>query len=747
MSELSTLIRKSAEICKSDGVSMTVRKAVRYIGSRTRGRRAGKYGQPGNTLADVLFINGCYLPHPPRYRITHQREQLWAADVSSNEVFYTDLSLDMVRLYRVFIFFRCPYTELVGAFIQKAKEQNKTVLYDIDDLMIDLSYTKTIAHLQTMSEKERSLYEQGVEGNKKTLQMCDGAITTTKRLAEELKKYVPYVYINRNVASEEMLCLSEKAFKNRKKEGTVRIGYFSGNITHNEDLEYILPVLIKTMEAHQDLELLLMGIVDCPKELARFSGRVMCEKFTDYRKLPEKLAEVDINLAPLLPTVFNEAKSENKWVEAALVKVPTIASKVGAFAQMIQDGINGVLCSDLEDWARGLDRLVSDGAWRGKIGSQAYAYCRKHCTSVYTAPALAAFIRSVMRPNIAFILPVLQISGGALVALKHCAMLKKAGYDVTLINQGDETEQYVEKDGAEICVVSYRDVSIAQYLDKAVATLWSTLHFFEEYARIGQKYYNVQNFETDFYKAGEGFKIEANRTYCTRMQVHYITISRWCQKWLRESYGKEASYAPNGIDAECFYPVRRNWADRKIRILVEGNSDDYYKNVDESFQIVRLLREAQNEAYEIWFMSYQGKPKDGYMPDRFLHKVPYEEVPDIYRSCDILLKSSLLESFSYPPLEMMATGGYVVAAPNDGNLEYLRDGENCLFYAHEDLQTAVQAIQRIVHEPQLRDTLYKNGVATAKERDWEHMREEILSLYDAKDQVSMEAYAGDPGNL
>lgn len=116
-----------------------------------------------------------------------------------------------------------------------------------------------------------------------------------------------------------------------------------------------------------------------------------------------------------------------------------------------------------------------------------------------------------------------------------------------------------------------------------------------------------------------------------------------------------------------FYPVERKFDRDKIRILVEGNSDDYYKNVDESFKIIDLL---DKDKYEIWFMSYQGKPKENYRVDKFMHQVPYEKVPNVYRECDILLKSSLLESFSYPPLEMMATGGFVVVAPNDGNVEY-----------------------------------------------------------------------------
>ena len=112
-----------------------------------------------------------------------------------------------------------------------------------------------------------------------------------------------------------------------------------------------------------------------------------------------------------------------------------------------------------------------------------------------------------------------------------------------------------------------------------------------------------------------------------------------------------------------------------------------------------------------------------------MHKVPYEKVADVYRSCDILIKSSMLESFSYPPLEMMATGGFVVVAPNDGNIEYLEDSENCLFYNHDDLNTAVKAIESICNDSILRDKLYKNGIKTALTRNWSTLENEILSLY------------------
>lgn len=40
------------------------------------------------------------------------------------------------------------------------------------------------------------------------------------------------------------------------------------------------------------------------------------------------MLNVDINIAPIEFTIFNEAKSVNKWVEAALVKVPTLATNL-----------------------------------------------------------------------------------------------------------------------------------------------------------------------------------------------------------------------------------------------------------------------------------------------------------------------------------------------------------------------------------------------------------------------------------
>ena len=93
-----------------------------------------------------------------------------------------------------------------------------------------------------------------------------------------------------------------------------------------------------------------MGILDIPKELEKFSDRIIAHPFAEWTELPEMIASIDINLAPLEESIFNEAKSENKWVEAALVRVPTVATNLGAFQRMIEHGRTGILCDTVEDW-------------------------------------------------------------------------------------------------------------------------------------------------------------------------------------------------------------------------------------------------------------------------------------------------------------------------------------------------------------------------------------------------------------
>jgi hypothetical protein len=100
--------------------------------------------------------------------------------------------------------------------------------------------------------------------------------------------------------------------------------------------------------------------------------RVRRLPFLPWVELPEVLRDLDLNLAPLEPgSRFNDAKSAIKWLEAALVGTPTIASPSAPFVEAIHEGRTGWLADTPEQWVGALDRALGDAHDRRAVGEQA----------------------------------------------------------------------------------------------------------------------------------------------------------------------------------------------------------------------------------------------------------------------------------------------------------------------------------------------------------------------------------------
>jgi len=717
---------KAIATWKEEGTKALIERGKLYLKERKIRKQKRKQDELGfHEAKDILFINGCNLPHPQRYRVDHQIEQLESYGISCAKIDYDKVNLDLIKYFRAFVIYRCPITPDIEKLMKKAKENNKVLFYDIDDLVFDLEHTKMIKFLDTMDEKERDLYNDGVIRMGKTLKLCDYGIASTERLQIEMQKHLKEVFVNRNVASDIMLYYSELALKKEKKEdGKIILGYLSGSITHNDDFKLIMPSIINLMKKHENVYLQIVGLLDLPEEMEEFKERILTAPFMDFKKLPELIRSIDINLAPLENTIFNEAKSENKWTEASLVKIPTVASNLGAFKSQIEDNKTGLLAND-EEWEEKLEKLIKSKELREELGENAYREVRKNHMTLKTGKNLAEFILSKLNKNIGFVVPSTNISGGILVTLKHAELLKKNGYDVTIINaENDDTNVF--SNNTELNVIEANKTNMTMHMDRMVATMWLTLEYVKKYDNCNDKRYLVQNYETDFYEKARKERIKCESTYNEKYPIKYLTISKWCQNWLTKDYQKEVKYAPNGIDLDLFKYKKRDFKG-KIKILIEGNCEDYYKNVDESFKITNQL---DKEKFEINYLSYQKEPKSWYQVDNFYQKVPHNEVAKIYEENDILIKTSILESFSYPPLEMMATGGVCLVLPNDGNIEYLKDEENCLFYEQGNIEDAIKQIMRMKNDKKLRDKLIENGLKTAEKRSWEKIEEEVLKLYE-----------------
>lgn len=330
----------------------------------------------------ILLIDGVenIIPQCTRYRVLNKAEQLRKHGFEVKVTNLSDFQLSMAQNASHIIIYRSPISPELLRLCHLAKDYGKPVFFDIDDLVFDTVYTDQLSYTQGLNPVEKGNYDAGVRNYGYMLENCDGAITSTNQLQEELKKYQSTVLLNRNLASDELISISSQFLKDYSQvSDVVKIGYFSGSISHNENFELIKPAIKQLLKKYSNVQLHIVGILDIPKDMKPFGNQIVTHDYVDWDKLPALISEVDINLAPLVDSIFNRAKSEIKWIEAALVKVPTVASKIGAFSDEVVDGETGLLATD-DEWFDKLESLILSLELRQKLAESAYRAVLENCT-------------------------------------------------------------------------------------------------------------------------------------------------------------------------------------------------------------------------------------------------------------------------------------------------------------------------------------------------------------------------------
>jgi len=311
---------------------------------------------------------------PLRYRARLAAEAIGLLGVRTDVVYYRDPALlELVDHADCLYVYRVPATHQFLEVIARAKQRGIPVVYDVDDLIFDPDIAEEIPALRILRPTEADGWLYGVHRYRTTMEHCDGFIGSTPQLIRHAQAVtgLPAAQFDNGVGILPAK-LSDRARARRRQPGPLRIGYLSGTITHDHDWFYVEPAIIETLDRHPDIELWLGGHLPESEALERFGQRVKRIPFAPWTKLPALIHQLDVNLAPLEPgSRFNEAKSAIKWLEAALVATPTIASSTEPFRDAIEQGESGFIAEDLEDWRESLELLITDRRTRRLIGERA----------------------------------------------------------------------------------------------------------------------------------------------------------------------------------------------------------------------------------------------------------------------------------------------------------------------------------------------------------------------------------------
>ncbi len=362
-------IGKAFSVLRRDGIMQGGKRVLGYLSLFLKTIFLVKPGE-------VLFITGG-VGDSALYRTYNQAEELNLHKIKASVALQDSLSLvSLAKKFKIFIFHRTNYTKKIAQLIQEIKNQKKEIIFETDDLVFDAHYIQaTDLYQNKMSSLEKMQYQTGVGEEILKDDYVKTCLTSSTYLAKILATYQKKVFITKNKISNSELEIIENILKQKRKsdDDYVKVGYFSGTNSHNKDFATIVEVLIDILEKYSQVQLILAGPLDIDSRLDKYKKRIIQLPFANRKKYWLNVFQSDIILAPLqVNNPFCDSKSELKFFEAGILKIPVVAVRNQTFSEAIMEGVDGFLASSPEEWKNKISRLVEDKELRKSIGEKAY---------------------------------------------------------------------------------------------------------------------------------------------------------------------------------------------------------------------------------------------------------------------------------------------------------------------------------------------------------------------------------------
>lgn len=323
----------------------------------------------------VLIVAELSIPQCRKYRVDQKRELFRRLGIPSTVMTWHDTASwhAALKTHSIVIFYRVPATEAVLRGIAKAKTLGVPTLWEVDDLIFDPNAYMANAGLKALSPAIQRSVLTGVPLYRAAMLACDKSIASTRALAGAMRDAgATRVHVVENALDDETVVAAELATAAiRKADESVRIVYGSGTNTHDGDFLEAADGIRACLEAFPHVKMRIIGELNLPKDFARFGKRVERFSGTSYPKYLELMAACDIAIAPLEPTLFNDAKSNIKYIEASMVGLPSVCSPRAEFAGIIDSGRNGMLAGDPKSWLESLKTLILSQDLRTTMGAAA----------------------------------------------------------------------------------------------------------------------------------------------------------------------------------------------------------------------------------------------------------------------------------------------------------------------------------------------------------------------------------------
>jgi glycosyltransferase involved in cell wall biosynthesis len=326
--------------------------------------------------------------------------------------------------------------------------------------------------------------------------------------------------------------------------------------------------------------------------------------------------------------------------------------------------------------------------------------------------------------SVCFLVGSLGRSGGVRTILQHATALARH-HDMDVFLALDSPHG---KAPAEVSVLTTAD-ALSREFDVAIATWWRTAHALMRVPARRHAYF-VQQLEERVYRDGDVERFGAAITHDLPLQ--FLTEARWIAELLAELRPDAACFhVPNGVDKRLFAPARATAADGKLRVLVEGSPNLWYKGIDEAVAVLRRVR----APLETTLVTPE-PPSAALRPafDRVVGPLEHRDMAPLYGQTDVLLKLSRVEGVFTPPLEAFHVGATCVVWPVTGHDEYVEHGRNGVVCDFDDVAGTAHWLEALAGDRALLERLRAGALETA--RSWPSWEDSSASFAQALTRIA-----------
>jgi glycosyltransferase involved in cell wall biosynthesis/SAM-dependent methyltransferase len=700
--------------------------------------------EPQFTPLRVLYVSGDSASPSHAYRVENMARGLTEIGVQTEIVFLHEFwrainrmgEFDVVVFWRLALGAQFHWSGDIEGALNECRQRGTTVFFDVDDLVFDseLCSPRYVDGLRYLNTQQRKEYDEGVIGYRSMMLACGNVLVSTEPLKRLTEKFGVQAFVVPNGLDAKYESALRGPPLPRRHHGIV-IGYTPGTRTHQKDFATAAGALFQVLSERSDVRLRVLGPLDFADfpQFAPFLGKqVFVEEGVGRDKVFQFNQEIDINIAPLeMDNPFTAAKSELKYFEAAVFTVPTIASRVGVYFDVIRDGENGYSAATESEWLAALRTLVSNEPLRQRIGAAA----RRDVEGRYVARTLAQAMRAAFEsvrhldsntPSLAvsnepqptvevwpssrdyraerpiyvnWVVSGLIIGGGGhRMILRAAYHLSRFGHRVRIYfietNQSaPELRQLIKKHFYPLeCPVYVYDGTMKP-ADVIFATYWKTVKTALAHRDICREaMYFVQDFEPSFFPMGSDY-IMAENTY--REGMYAITAGPWCAHFLRARYNSSADSFVFPI--QDVYHRRPRHKDNR-NVLFFAKPEMPRRCYELGIEVLRHVHALRPDIEIILFGSQHIRPETLPFPATCVGVLSVDQLAELYSNADAGIAFSPTNP-SAVPYEMLACGLTVIDMDLPGAPENFGGTRDIVLFADLLPHRMAHAITSIIDNP------------------------------------------------